>query len=126
VRSSTNATGNSLTGSALDRPAYGQSTTAAFLFSQYATNQINADRRYKGKIFTISGTTKSITSSREGTAFELVEPYYVPELSSFRCIFNDSSGLEQFQAENPISLTGIVDGVHSYRLTIEDCHLALR
>src|SRR5207302_10503160 len=30
--------------SPLDRPSYNQATTAAFLFSQYATNQINADR----------------------------------------------------------------------------------
>ena len=126
-RSSANATGNSLTGSALDRPAYGQSTTAAFLFSQYATNQINADRRYKGKIFTISGTIKSITPSQEGTAVELVVPRYAPEVYYIRCIFDDSSGLEQFQARNPISLTGTVDGVHSYKaLTIEHCHLAAR
>jgi hypothetical protein len=118
-RSSTN-----LTGSALDRPAYGQSTTAAFLFSQYATNQINADRQYKGRIFTVSGTIKSITPSDEGIAVELVVPYYAPEVYHIRCIFNDSSRLGQFQAGNPISLMGTVDGIRSYKtLIIKDCHL---
>src|SRR6266436_7296691 len=37
---------SNMDGSALDRPAYGQATTAEFLVSQYATNQINADRLY--------------------------------------------------------------------------------
>jgi hypothetical protein len=31
-------------GSSLDSRGYNQSTTVAFLFSQYATNQVNADR----------------------------------------------------------------------------------
>jgi hypothetical protein len=115
-------TANALSGSALDRPAYGQSTTAVFLVSQYATNQINADRLYTGRTFTISGTIKSITSGEE-TAVELVVPSYAPEVHYIRCIFNDSSGLGQFQAGNPISLTGTVDGVRSYTLIIKDCHL---
>jgi len=110
-------------GSALDRPAYGQSTNAAFLFSQYATNQINADRQYKGRIFTISGTIRSITSEERGIAVELVVPHYAPEVLFMRCIFNDSRGLEQFQSGNPISLTGTVAGVSGYTLIIKDCHL---
>ncbi len=62
--------------------------------------------------------------SGEGIAVELVVPYYAPEVYYIRCIFNDSSGLGQFQAGNPISLTGTVDGVRSYKtLTIKDCHL---
>src|SRR5437879_271614 len=95
-------------GSSLDRRAYNQATTAAFLFSQYATNQINADRQYKGRIFTVSGIIKSITSGEE-TAVDLVVPYYAPELWYIRCIFNDSSGLGQYQSGGPISLTGTVD-----------------
>jgi hypothetical protein len=112
-------------GSTLDRPAYHQATTAAFLFSQYATNQINADRQYKGRIFTMSGTIKSITSSGEGTAVELVIPYYAPEVRYIRCIFNDSSGLGQFKSGNPISLTGTVEGVRGDTLIIKDCDLAV-
>jgi hypothetical protein len=113
-----------LTGSSLDRPAYGQATNADFLFRQYAENQINADRQYKGRIFTISGTIKSITSSEGQVAVELVVPHYAPEVYYMRCIFNDSRGLEQFQSGNPISLTGTVAGVSVYKtLIIKDCHL---
>src|SRR5205814_6771861 len=110
-------------GSSLDRPSYNQATTAAFLFSQYATNQVNADRQYKGRIFTVSGIIKSVTSSGEGTAVELVVPYYAPELWYIRCILNDSNGLEQFQSGGAISLMGTVDGVHGYALIVKDCHL---
>jgi putative nucleic acid binding protein len=110
-------------GSSLDRRAYNQATTAAFLFSQYATNQINADRQYKGRILTISGTIRSITSGEE-TAVDLVVPYFAPELYYIRCIFNDSRGLGQYQSGNPISVTGTVDGVRSYKtLIIKDCQL---
>jgi len=124
IGSSLDRRASSLTGSALDRPAYGQATTAAFLFSQYATNQINADKQYNGRIFTVSGTIKSVTPSGEEIAVELVVPYYAPEVYYIRCNFNNSRGLEQFQAGNPISLTGTVDGVCSYKtLTIKDCHL---
>jgi hypothetical protein len=37
--------------------------------------------------------------------------------------FNDSRGLEQFRAGNPISLTGTVAGVSGSTLIIKDCYL---
>ncbi len=136
-RSSANATANSLTGTALDRPAYGQSTTAEYMLSRYATNQMAADKEYKGRIFTINGTIKSISSSEKEVAVELVAPstffssrdsYYNLKGAVWymRCIFSDSSGLEQFQSGNPISLTGTVAGVSGRTLIIEDCRLAGR
>jgi tRNA_anti-like len=116
---------NALSGSALDRPAYGQSTTAVFLVSQYATNQINADRLYTGRTFTISGTIKSIDRSQGGEiSVELFVPgYWVGKAWFMRCIFNDSGGLEQYQAGNPISVIGTVAGLRRYTLIINDCHL---
>jgi len=127
-RGSTNAIGSSF-----DRPAYNQSTRAEFLFSQYATNQINADKQYKERIFTIGGTIKSISSSEGEIAVELVVPLTLlhsgdtsrlkGEVRYMRCIFNDSRGLEQFQSGNPISLRGTVAGVRGNTLIIKDCHL---
>jgi tRNA_anti-like len=111
-------------GSSLDRPAYNRATTAAVLFDRYATNQINADRQYKGQTFTISGTIKSITSSGGETAVDLVKPYYAPEVHWIRCVFSNPRGLEQYQAGNTISLTGTVDGVDGGTLTIKDCQLS--
>ena len=119
------STVSALRGSALDRPAYGQSTTAEFLVSQYATNQINADRLYTGRTLTMSGTIKSIDRSERGEiAVELLVPYRWGGKAWFtRCIFNDSRGLEQYQVGNPIPLIGTVAGLRGYTLTIKDCHL---
>jgi tRNA_anti-like len=112
-------------GSALDRPAYDQSTSAVFLVSQYALNQLDAEKRYTGQTFTISGTIKSIDLSEGGAVtVELFVPgYYVGKAWHMRCIFNDSSGLEKYQAGNPIRFTGTVAGLRRYTLIIKDCHL---
>jgi len=113
-------------GSALDRPGYGQSTTAVFLVSQYALNQVNAERLYTGKTLTISGTIKSIDSSGSGRAVvELFVPgYFVGKAWFMHCIFNDARGLEQYQAGNPIGVVGTVEGLRRYTLIVKDCRLA--
>jgi len=121
-----------LTGSALDRPAYNQSTTAEFMLSRYAANQIAADKEYKGRIFTISGTIRRISSSHGDVAVELVAPSHSARTGGalklkgkvhlMRCVFNDSRRLEQFQSGNPISLTGTVEGISGHTLIIKDCH----
>jgi len=102
--------------------------TAAFLFSQYATNQINADRLYKGRIFTVSGAIKSISQSGEKVVtVELLVPFILKgTLKHMCCIFNHPGDLEQKQAGNPITLMGTVAGVRGDTLLMENCHLLRR
>jgi hypothetical protein len=108
----------------LDRPAHGQSTTAVFLISQYATNQLNAEKLYTGQTFTINGTIKSINLSGGAVVVDLFVPYrYVGKAWFMRCIFNDSSGLEKYQAGNSIGFIGTVAGLRGLTLTIKDCQL---
>ena len=116
---------SALHGSSFDRPAYNQSITAEFLVSQYATNQINADRLYTGKTFTVGGIIKSIDRSEGGEiAVELLVPYRWGGKAWFmRCVFKDSSGLEQYQVGNSIGFIGTVAGLRGYTLTIKDCQL---
>jgi len=73
----------------------------------------------------MSGTIKSIDRSERGEiSVELLVPYHWGGKAWFmRCIFNDSRGLEQYQAGNPIPLIGTVAGLRGYTLTIKDCHL---
>jgi tRNA_anti-like len=131
ARSLSNATGNSLTGSALDRPAYGQSagsiavTSPEMLVGEYAASEIKADNKYKGRICSLSGTIKSIFQSGGKTTVELYIPYYhgAGRVRWMNCIFNDLGGLEQKTAGNPISLRGTVVGLRGNTLTIDDCHL---
>jgi putative nucleic acid binding protein len=116
---------NALSGNALDRPASDQATTAVFLVSQYATNQINAERLYTGKTFTISGTIKSIDLSEGRAVVELFVPgYWVGKAWFMHCIFSDPSGLDQYQAGNPIGVVGTVAGLKRYTLVVKDCRLA--
>ncbi len=129
-RSYTNATGNSLRGSALDRPAYGQSggqiasTSPEMLVGEYAASEIKADSKYKGRICSLSGTIKSIFRSGEKVIVELYVPYYgAGKVRWMNCIFNDLGGLEQKTAGNPITLRGTVAGVSGNTLIVEDCHL---
>lgn len=119
------STASALGGSSLDRRAYNQSTTAVFLVSQYATNQINADRLYTGRTFTISGTIKSIDRTERGEiVVELFVPnYWVGKAWFMRCIFKNSSGLQQYQAGGSISFIGTVEGLRRYTLIIKDCEL---
>jgi hypothetical protein len=125
VQSGSSAGG--LSGSALDQRPYGQSITAQYLISQYALNQVNADRLYKGRTFTISGTIKSIAPSKDvdgETAVELLLPYSAAgEVHWMQLMFSDSRGLEQFQAGNPIAVSGTVAGVRYRTLIIRDCQL---
>jgi hypothetical protein len=110
---------------ALDKPGYSQSTTAVFLVSQYATNQINAERLYTGKTFTISGTIKSIDLSEGRAVVELFVPgYWVGKAWFMHCIFSDPRGLDQYQAGNPIGVVGTVAGLKRYTLVVKDCRLA--
>ncbi len=114
-------------GTALDRPAYSQSAgsiTPQFLVAEYAASEIKADNMYMGRIFTVSGTIKSIFRSGENVIVELYVPYYrAGTVSWMNCIFIDSSGLGQKTAGNPITLTGRVAGLRGNALTMEDCHL---
>jgi hypothetical protein len=111
-------------GSSLDRPAYDQSTTAVFLVSQYATNQLNAEKLYTGRTFKISGTIKSIDLSDGEVVVELFVPgYWVGKTWFMECIFNDSRGLEQYRAGNSIGFIGTVAGLNRYTLMVKDCQL---
>jgi hypothetical protein len=116
-----------LSGGALDRPAYGQSAgsiSPQTLAAEYAASEVKADNRYKGRIFTVSGTIKSIFRSGGEVIVELKVPYYrTGTVSWMNCIFNDFSGLEQKMAGNAITLTGTVAGMRGNALTMEDCHL---
>jgi hypothetical protein len=113
-----------LRGSMLDRPAHDQSTTAVFLVSQYAMNQLDAEKRYTGQTFTISGTIKSINWSGGAVEVELFVPYYyVGRAWYMHCIFNDSSGLDKYQSGNSIGFIGTVAGLKGHTLTVKDCQL---
>jgi hypothetical protein len=128
---------SNLTGSALDRRAFDQSSgsiTPGYLVSEYAANEIKAGKQYGGRIFTVSATIKGIFQS-EGkvVTVELLVPltlYAAGDALTLKgkvkhmcCIFNDPGGLEQKQAGNAITLTGRVVGVRGDTLTMEDCHL---
>ena len=121
------STPTALSGGALDRPAYGQSAgsiSPQLLAAEYAASEVKADNRYKGRIFTVSGTIKSIFRSGGKVIVELYVPYYrAGTVSWMNCIFNDFSGLEQKTAGNPITLMGTVAGMRGNALTMEDCHL---
>jgi hypothetical protein len=121
------STASQLQGGALDRPAYGQSAgsiSPQTLVAEYAASEVKADNRYKGRIFTVSGTIKSIFRSGGNVIVELKVPYYGSgTVSWLNCIFNDFSGLEQKTAGNAITLTGTVAGMRGNALTMEDCHL---
>ena len=118
---------NALNGSSLDRPAYNQSAGSIapqFLVAEYAASEVKADNLYRGRIFTVSGTIKSIFRSGDKVIVELNVPYYrAGTVSWMNCIFIDSSGLGQKTAGNPITLTGRVAGMRGNALTMEDCHL---
>jgi hypothetical protein len=115
-----------LGGSALDRAAFNQSTTADFLCRQYAQNEIAADRQYRGRVLTISGIIKTISSKKGETAVvELFVPLTdIGKTYFMDCTFSDTRGLEGFQAGNPISFRGTVGGVKGFTLEIKDCELA--
>jgi hypothetical protein len=117
-----------LVGSALDRPAYNQqsgSMTPQLLVSEYARSEIKADRMYRGRIFTVSGIIKLIYRSGDKVTVELHAPLYYRAgiVAWLNCVFNDSSGLEQKETGNAITLTGRVVGMRGNALTMEDCHL---
>lgn len=112
-------------GSSLDRPAHDKATNAVFLVSQYATNQLNAEKLYTGQTFTISGTIKSINWEGGAVEVELFVPYYyVGKAWYMHCIFNDSTGLEKYQAGGSIGFVGTVAGLRGRTLTIKDCQLS--
>jgi hypothetical protein len=116
---------SALHGSSLDRPAHDQATTAVFLVSQYATNQLNAEKLYTGQTFSISGTIKSINWEGGAVEVELFVPYYyVGKAWYMHCIFNDSTGLEKYQAGGTIGFVGTVAGLRGRTLTIKDCQLS--
>jgi putative nucleic acid binding protein len=111
-------------GSSLDRRAYNQSTTAEFLCLQYAQNEIAADKQYRGRVFTISGTIKNISMKGETADVELFVPLtQIGKTWFMDCNFNDTRGLEKYQAGNPISFTGTVAGVDGRTLEVKDCEL---
>jgi hypothetical protein len=120
-----------MTGSALDRPAYsgssggrGGSISPQFLVSEYARSEVKADNLYRGRIFTVSGTIKSIFRSGDKVTVELSVPYYrAGTVSWMNCVFTDPSALGQKEAGNPITLTGRLAGMRGNALTMEDCHL---
>jgi hypothetical protein len=124
--------GQHMTGSALDRPAYsdgssgsrGGSISPQFLVSEYARSEVKADNLYRGRIFTVSGTIKSIFRSGDKVTVELFVPYYrAGTVSWMNCVFTNPSALAQKEAGNPITLTGRVAGMRGNALTFEDCHL---
>jgi hypothetical protein len=47
--------------------------------------------------------------------------YYLGKAWFAHCIFNDSRGLEKYQAANSIGFTGAVAGLRRYTLIIKDC-----
>src|SRR6266700_8253726 len=69
-------------GTALDRPAYSQSAgsiTPQFLVAEYAASEIKADNMYRGRIFTVSGTIKSIFRSGKMSSSNCTCPITVRE-----------------------------------------------
>jgi hypothetical protein len=121
------STTNALNGSSLDRPAYNQSAGSIapqFLVAEYAASEVKADNLYRGRIFTVRGTIKSIFRSGDKVIVELNVPYYrAGTVSWMNCVFNEFSGLGQKTAGNPITLTGRVAGMRGNALAMEDCHL---
>ena len=120
---------STLHGSALDRPAYGQSTggiSPDYLVSEYTRSEIKADELYKGRRFAMNGTIKSVFKSGGKAAIELLIRHHSGGRGTviwMCCYFNDPREVAWKNVGDAIALTGTVAGMSGNTLTIEDCHL---
>lgn len=98
------------------------SVSAQRLFSDYESNEVNADSKYKGKNLEVSGTIKSIGKDILDDPYITLKSGGDFEIFSVQCFFDDESELASLKKGQRVTVIGTCDGKFG-NVTLKNCQL---
>jgi hypothetical protein len=89
------------------------------LVQEYASNEVSADQKYKGKTLTVTGVTERIAKDMMGYSYVELKGH---EFRGVQCYFEDDAVLAKLGVGQQIKVTGTCEGL-MMNVQLKECVL---
>lgn len=124
IGTSTETTGGGTSGAAADSgPQIAYTLTADELAAAYNANEISADKQYKGRLISITGTAGDISKDILDDPYVILEPsdWAMPSIQCYLANGQDAAATGITKGQ-PITIVGTVDGM-LFNVSVKGCKI---